>query len=85
MATPSKCSRASLDLTEVPDGVTFSNSGDGVVTVNGDEVTDEPIVTHTHELTHVPAVAPTPAKPGNIEYWRCEALRCLLCRRDGHH
>ena len=28
---------------------------------------------HTHELTHVPAVAPTPAKPGNIEYWLCEA------------
>lgn len=27
---------------------------------------------HTHELTHVPAVDPTPAKPGNIEYWYCE-------------
>ena len=64
--------QGSLDLTEVPDGVTFSNSGDGDVTVNGDKVTDEPIVTHTHELTHVPAVAPTPAKPGNIEYWYCE-------------
>ena len=31
------------------------------------------VAPHTHELTHVPAVAPTPAKPGNIEYWLCEA------------
>lgn len=30
------------------------------------------VAPHTHELTHVPAVAPTPAKPGNIEYWYCE-------------
>ncbi len=30
------------------------------------------VAPHAHELTHVPAVAPTPAKPGNIEYWYCE-------------
>lgn len=35
---------------------------------------------HTHELTHVPAVAPTPAKPGNTEYWLCEA--CGACFAD---
>ena len=64
--------QGSLELTNVPNDVTISNTGDGDVTVNGDEVTDEPIVTHTHELTHVPAVDPTPAKPGNIEYWYCE-------------
>ena len=30
------------------------------------------VAPHTHELTHVPKVDPTPAKPGNIEYWYCE-------------
>ena len=38
---------------------------------------------HTHELTHVPAVAPTPAKPGNTEYWLCEACGTYFADAEG--
>ena len=41
--------QGSIDLTNVPDGIEVSNTGSGEVTVNGQEVTDEPVVTHTHE------------------------------------
>ena len=75
--------QGSLDLTEVPDGVTFSNSGDGNVTVNGNEITEEPVTTHTHNLIHVPEVAPTPAKEGNIEYWYCDACGKFFAEANG--
>jgi hypothetical protein len=41
------------------------------------------VAPHTHELTHVPAVAPTPAKPGNIEYWLCEACGTYFADAEG--
>ena len=41
------------------------------------------VAPHTHELTHVPAVAPTPAKPGNIEYWYCEGCGKYFADAEG--
>ena len=41
------------------------------------------VAPHTHELTHVPAVAPTPAKPGNTEYWLCEACGTYFADAEG--
>ena len=46
-------------------------------------MTDKPIITHTHELIHVPAVDPTPAKPGNIEYWYCEGCGKYFADAEG--
>ncbi len=41
------------------------------------------VAPHTHELTHVPAVDPTPAKPGNIEYWYCEGCGKYFADAEG--
>ena len=41
------------------------------------------VAPHAHELTHVPAVAPTPAKPGNIEYWYCEGCGKYFADAEG--
>ncbi len=41
------------------------------------------VAPHAHELTHVPAVAPTPAKPGNIEYWYCEGCGTYFADAEG--
>ena len=41
------------------------------------------VAPHTHELTRVPAVAPTPAKPGNIEYWYCEGCGKYFADAEG--
>ena len=41
------------------------------------------VAPHAHELTHVPAVAPTPAKPGNTEYWLCEACGTYFADAEG--
>ena len=41
------------------------------------------VAPHTHELTYVPAVDPTPAKPGNIEYWLCEACGTYFADAEG--
>ena len=48
-ATKVIITQGSIDLTNVPDGIEVSNTGNGEVTVNDQEVTDEPVVTHTHE------------------------------------
>ena len=48
-ATKVIITQGSIDLTNVPDGIEVSNIGKGEVTINGQEVTDEPVVTHTHE------------------------------------
>ena len=47
--TKIEITQGSVDLTDVPDGVEVSNTGKGNVTVNDQEVTDTPVVTHTHE------------------------------------
>ena len=41
------------------------------------------VAPHTHELTYVPAVDPTPAKPGNTEYWLCEACGTYFADAEG--
>ena len=41
------------------------------------------VAPHTHELTYVPAVDPTPAKPGNIEYWYCEGCGKYFADAEG--
>ena len=41
------------------------------------------VAPHAHELTYVPAVAPTPAKPGNTEYWLCEACGTYFADAEG--
>ena len=58
----------------VTEGVSVSNTGTGTVTVNGETVTEEPVVTpHVHgNIIHVDAKAPTATQAGNIEYWLCE-------------
>ncbi len=38
----------SIELTNVPDGVVVSNSGNGEVSVNGEQVNEEPVTAHTH-------------------------------------
>lgn len=48
-ATEVIITQGSINLDKVPDGIEVSNTGSGEVTVNGQEVTDEPVVTHTHE------------------------------------
>ena len=57
----------------VTEGVSVSNTGTGTVTVNGETVTEEPVVTpHVHgNIIHVDAKAPTATQAGNIEYWLC--------------
>ena len=61
-----------IELTDVPDGVSFTNSGGGIVSVNGATVTNnEEIVTHTHALTHVEEKPATCVAGGNNEYWYC--------------
>ena len=58
-----------IDLINVPDGVSVTNSGNGNVSVNGDVVEkNEEIITHTHVLTHVAAKPATCVSEGNIEY-----------------
>ena len=41
------------------------------------------VAPHTHELTYVPAVDPTPAKPGNTEYWYCEGCGKYFADAEG--
>ena len=65
-----------VDLTDVPDGVSVTNNGDGNVEVNGDTLgTGESVVTHTHVLTHTAAASATCEKDGNSEYWYCESCQ----------
>lgn len=40
--------KGSIDLTNVPDGVVVSNSGNGEVSVNGEQVNEDPVTVHTH-------------------------------------
>lgn len=58
-------------LTGVPDGITVVNSGTGSVYVNNTEITDTPVVTHTHTLEYHSRVEPSHTSEGNIEYWYC--------------
>lgn len=70
-----------IELTDVPDGVSFTNSGKGSVSVNGVIVANnEEIVTHTHVLTHVEETPATCVAGGNIEYWYCAG--CGSCFGD---
>lgn len=65
-----------IDLINVPDGVSVTNSGNGNVSVNGDTVEkNEEIITHTHVLTHVAAKPATCVSEGNIEYWYCDGCK----------
>ena len=63
----------SVNLDDIPDGVKVSNTGDGQVIVNGQEIDkdEDPIITHTHKAVKVPAKAATCTEDGNIEYYYC--------------
>ena len=40
---------------------------------------------HQHQLTHVPAKAPTTSEAGNIEYWYCAACGRYFADANGDH
>ena len=60
-----------IDLSIAADGVTVINSGNGTVKVNNAEVTQDPLVTHTHHAVKIDAKEATATENGNIEYWYC--------------
>lgn len=57
--------------------------GQKVFLIGLDNYTYAKVGAHTHDLTHVPAVEPTPAKPGNIEYWYCEGCGKYFADAEG--
>lgn len=63
--------QGNVDLSIAADGVSVTNSGNGTVTVNDQDVTNAPVVTHTHHAVKVEAKAATATENGNIAYWYC--------------
>lgn len=63
-------------LTDLPDGVTVKNDGDGDVSVNGDAVTDTPVVSHTHTWG-------APVWSWNAD--KTEATATFTCTADESH
>lgn len=69
--------KGDIDLTEVPDGVTVKNSGEGSVSVNGDAVKpSESQTAHTH-------VWGNPVFTWSDDYKTCTAKR--TCVKDAEH